>query len=140
MKEVHSDCEVQALFPSADEEPQTKGAGKRVQDECHHWKSALHGRKTKDFIAKNLVQWPTTLHEAVHSSQPQAQEAVVDALHQHNLAHDEDRVPDVAAEVAGHCWLMLHVQAQMMFTTGPECYQLAHPVWLVCELKIWLLD
>lgn len=26
MEEVHSDYEVQALFPSADEEPQTKGA------------------------------------------------------------------------------------------------------------------
>lgn len=30
MEKVHSDCEVQALLPSADEEPQTKGACKRV--------------------------------------------------------------------------------------------------------------
>lgn len=36
VEEVHGDREVQALFPSADEEPQTKGAGKRIQDECHH--------------------------------------------------------------------------------------------------------
>lgn len=30
MKEVYGDCEVQALFPSADEEPQTEGAGKKT--------------------------------------------------------------------------------------------------------------
>lgn len=36
VEKVHGNCEVQALFPSADEEPQTEGAGKRIQDECHH--------------------------------------------------------------------------------------------------------
>lgn len=56
MEEVHSDCEVQALFPSTDEEPQTKGAGKRVQDECHHRQPALYCCKTKGFIAEDLVQ------------------------------------------------------------------------------------
>lgn len=36
MEEVHSDCEVQALFPSTDEEPQTKGAAGTVrQKSCH---------------------------------------------------------------------------------------------------------
>lgn len=34
VKEVHGDCEVQALFPSADEEPQTEGAGKAIR---HDW-------------------------------------------------------------------------------------------------------
>lgn len=35
MEEVHSDCEVQALFPSTDEEPQTKGAaGATRQKSC----------------------------------------------------------------------------------------------------------
>ena len=54
------------------------------------------------FIAEDLVQWSTSWHQTVHSGQPQAQEAVVDALHQHNLAHDENWVPDVATEVTGH--------------------------------------
>lgn len=31
MEEMHSDCEVQALFPSADEEPQTNGTVKTVR-------------------------------------------------------------------------------------------------------------
>lgn len=31
MEEVHSDCEVQALLPSTDEEPQTKGAVRTVR-------------------------------------------------------------------------------------------------------------
>lgn len=111
MEEVHSDCEVQALFPPADEEPQTQGTGKRVQDERHHGEPALQGGKAKGFIAEDLVQWPTTLHEAVYSSQPQAQEAVVYALHQYDLTHNEDWVPDVATEVTGHDWRMLHSQA-----------------------------
>lgn len=72
------------------------------------------------FIAEDLVQRPTSLHQTVHASQPQAQEAVVDALHQHNLRHNEDRVPDVATEVTGHCGLMLHVQAQRMLPAGPS--------------------
>lgn len=72
-------------------------------------------------IAEDLVQWPTTLHKAVHSSQPQAQKAVVDALHQHDLAHDEDRVPDVATEMSGHCWLTFHVQTQRTLTTANNC-------------------
>lgn len=29
MEEMHSDCEVQALFASTDEEPQTKGTGEQ---------------------------------------------------------------------------------------------------------------
>lgn len=29
MEKVHSDCEVQALFASTDEEPQTKGTGEQ---------------------------------------------------------------------------------------------------------------
>lgn len=136
MEEVHGDCEVQALFPSTDEEPQAEGAGKRVQDERHHGEPALQCCKTKNFIAKDLVQRPAGLYQAVHSSQPQAQEAVVDALHQRDLTHNEDRVPDVAAEVTGHCTLMLHVQAQRMLTAGPDCYQLAHPVRPACDLKI----
>lgn len=138
VEEVYGDGEVQALLPPADEEPQTKGTGKRVQDECHHREPALQWRKTERFIAKDLVQWPTTLHKAVDSSHPQAQEAVVDALHKHNLGHNEDWVPDVATEVAGHCWPTLHVQAQRMLTTGPD--QLVHPVWPECELQTWILD
>lgn len=47
MKEVYGDCEVQALFPSADEEPQTEGAEKttrlvisdyfrQINQQCHY--------------------------------------------------------------------------------------------------------
>lgn len=75
----------------------------------HQFKSAkmclqllLHFEQQAYLIAEDLIQWSTTLHKAIHSSQPQAQEAVVDTLHQHNLTDDEDRVPDVTAEVAGH--------------------------------------
>ena len=53
-------------------------------------------------IAEDLVQWPIGLHKTVHSSQPQTQETVVDALHQYYLRHNEDWVPDVAAEMTGH--------------------------------------
>ena len=67
-------------------------------------------------IAEDLIQGPIGVHQTVHSSQPQAQEAVVDALHQHNLTHNEDGVPDVAAEVTGHCKLMFHNMAQRMLT------------------------
>lgn len=96
-----------------------------------------HRNITTYVIAEDLVQWPTSLHQTVHSSQPQAQKAVVDALHQHNLTHNEDRVPDVATKVTGHCGVMFHVQAQRMLTAGPNRYQLAHPVWPVCDLKLW---
>lgn len=128
---MHSDGEVQALFPTADEEPQTKSAGKRIQDECHHWEPALHGCKPKNFITEDLIKWPTALHKAVHSSQPQTQKAVVDTLHQHYLTHNEDWVPDVAAEVAGHLSLKLRKQTQMMLTIGPECPQMVHSVQLM---------
>ena len=79
------------------------------------------------FIAENLVKWPIDLNQTVHSSQPEAQEAVVDALHQHNLTHNQDRVPDVATEVAGHGGLKVTVQApqdvnswSQLLPTGPS--------------------
>lgn len=56
MKEVHSDGEVETLLPTADEEPQTEGGGKRVQDECNHGDPALQCSKAKSVIAKHLVQ------------------------------------------------------------------------------------
>lgn len=136
VEEVHGDCEVQALFPSTDEEPETESTGQRVQDEGHHWEPALQGSKTQDFVAEHLVQWAATLYESVHPGQPQAQEAVVDALHEHDLTHDEDRVPDVAAEV-GHGWLVFHAEAWRTLTAGHHCYQLAHPGGLRCDLKTW---
>lgn len=38
VEEVHGDCEVQALFPSTDEEPQAEGAARttrrRVTNQC----------------------------------------------------------------------------------------------------------
>lgn len=71
------------------------------------------------FIAEDLIQWPTSVHQTVHSSQPEAQETVVDALHQRNLAHDENRVPYVATEVTAHYGLLLHMQAQRRWTTSP---------------------
>lgn len=83
-------------------------------------KNRLHKYIITYFIAEDLIQWPTSLDQAVHSSQPEAQKAVVDALHQHNLAHNKDRVPYVATEVTGHAGLMLHIQAQRMLTTGPS--------------------
>lgn len=56
MEKVYGDGKVQALLPPADEEPKTKSTCKRVQDECHHRESALHGCKTEEFIAEDLVQ------------------------------------------------------------------------------------
>lgn len=57
------------------------------------------------FITEDLVQRPISLHQTVHSCQPQSQEAVVDALHQYYLTHNEHWVPDVATEVTCHCGL-----------------------------------
>lgn len=34
MKEVHSDGEVETLLPTADEEPQTKGAARKTKVYC----------------------------------------------------------------------------------------------------------
>lgn len=88
-------------------------------------------------IAKHLVQWTTYLRQAVHSCQPQSQEAVVDALHEEDLAHDEDRVPDVTAEVTSHVGLGSCVQAWRMLKAGPDYIQLAHLVGSVCDPTTW---
>lgn len=69
------------------------------------------------FIAEDLVQWAMCWHKNVHSCQPQAEKAVVDALHQHNLQNDENRVPDVASEVATHCGLKVQMQRKIL--AGP---------------------
>lgn len=42
------------------------------------------------------------MDQTINTSQPQTQEAVVDALHENNLRDDEDRIPDVAAEMTAH--------------------------------------
>ena len=63
--------------------------------------SRTHFTRTH-LITEDLVQRSVGLYETIHSSQPQTQKAVVDALHQHNLGQDEDRVPDVAAEMTAH--------------------------------------
>lgn len=76
------------------------------------------------------------MNQTVHSGQPQAQEAVVDALHQQDLTHDEDWVPDVAAEVTGHVGLMSHIQAERMLKAGPDFDQPAHPVRPAYNLPI----
>lgn len=77
------------------------------------------------------------MNKAVYSSKPQAQKAVVDALHQHNLTDDEDWVPDVAPKVAGHLWWSLHIQAQRMQPADLKRHQLAHAQGSMHDLKIW---
>lgn len=42
------------------------------------------------------------MDQTINASQPQTQEAVVDALHENNLGDDEDWIPDVAAEMTAH--------------------------------------
>lgn len=36
MEEVHSDCEVQALFPPTDEKPQTEGAAGQMTEKLQY--------------------------------------------------------------------------------------------------------
>ena len=122
---------------------QSQGPTKGESKCKHDFQSAETWQKNTDidhqtyFIAEDLIKWPTTSYKAAHSSQPQAQEAIVDTLHQHNLTHNEDWVPDVAAEVADHFWQMLHLQDQTMLRTGLECRLLVHPMWPADDLKIW---
>lgn len=109
---------------------QNQGPAKAQQRFQYHFRSTYIWHRKRGythkmdpityFIAKDLVQWPISLHQTVHSCQPQAQEAVVDALHQHNLTDDEDWVPDVATEVTGHLGLILHIEAQRMLPAGPS--------------------
>lgn len=42
------------------------------------------------------------MDQTINTSQPQTQEAVVDALHENNLGDDEDWIPDIAAEMTAH--------------------------------------
>lgn len=71
------------------------------------------------FITEDLVEGATGVYESVHAGQPQAQEAVVDALHQQDLAQDQHRVPDVAAEV-GHGGLTRGQPASGVPRCGPS--------------------
>lgn len=63
--------------------------------------------KPDHLIAENLVERSVGLHEAIDPREPQSEEAVVDALHQDNLRHNENWIPDVAAEVACHPEVLL---------------------------------
>lgn len=65
MEEVHSDCEVQALFPSTDEEPKTKGAAGTMRQKSHvishaHLRFRLDSRGYKDTPAKLYMFLPCT--------------------------------------------------------------------------------
>lgn len=102
VKEVYRNGKVQALLSPSDEKPQAKSTCERVQNERHHWEATMCCWKAKHLITEYLVKGSTGLYQTINTSQPQTQEAVVDGLHQNNLRQDEDRIPDVAAEMTGH--------------------------------------
>lgn len=102
VKEMHRHGEVQTLLSPSDEKPQAKSTCERIQNERHHRQATLCCWKSKNLVTEYLVEWSTGMDQTINTSQPQTQEAVVDALHENNLGDDEDWIPDIAAEMTAH--------------------------------------